>query len=805
MNIPAKLAVPLVAFLLCGVGIVAYYTSVRRENEVLAEADKRRQQQVLDEAEQAAAAAASLNPPTKDPNPALIKEWEAQRFGTLDPQDVITQCNVWISENEFEFGNPISRESSLSTTLDHKQSVYKYTLEALDSYLSCTQDRIEVRDMVREFFTGFASHLAGLEGCPTNVDIRKQLATIVAAGSTDPYIIALDGIMEQSTRSVGPKVQFAAELLLALKPMGYPPAIRVFLLRNTAPIDVRATGEPFSDALMEDVIQMLIEASGQPGTFRRCVEETQYVFEHFGNRPGLHELYRRCLEIDDLDPYLRHMIAGFYHVREAWFARGKGFANGISGERWKRFHDESRVAVPHLRMAWLLRPDIPLAAAHMASLAHSTGLDEWSGRQWFELASFAEYGRVETFRVHLNYLQPRWGGSFDQLREFGLECASTSDFDTFVPSIYFECISAYESDFLLTGEIDTASDPWRDARVVADVAAFWKSLSLWQESHEKQSRDWSSVRSAYSWTSAAMLRNRMYKEAYEVIRTHDRLPDAEQMELLTADPEMAIFTSFAIAGPNGEPLIKIEQRFEKDSFLSASASVVNDAFEAMETARDTSTHEIAAPYFASRCGVLKALKAFRSPDGGPLEFTDPLTSWSSMNGTFSVMTATQTVLSNTSAGRRSLQLRHSASFELPFTLEATLERIEGEYQQQYVGIELGETDTRDPTAQENAVFFMFDADNKKAGILFGNEDFRTVQSSSVPNSTNTARIKLVVGHDTVQMFVDEVAVPLELPDGFVCTNQFAIGGSVWLPIMGDIGVSDVQIRFDGLNTRAEAQ
>lgn len=170
-----------------------------------------------------------------------------------------------------------------------------------------------------------------------------------------------------------------------------------------------------------------------------------------------------------LDPWLVHLCRGVGRMREAWAARGSGFANTVSEEGWRGFAAHMTAAAEHLLAAHELHPQRPEAAALLVEVAMAGYARGDAPRVWFDRAVAAQFDWMDAYSNHLRALMPRWGGSHEALREFGLECAATGRFDTAVPYQLFIAMLTMAED----GDEGVAA--WRAAGLYEAVAGVMDS------------------------------------------------------------------------------------------------------------------------------------------------------------------------------------------------------------------------------------------------------------------------------------------------------------------------------------------
>lgn len=133
-----------------------------------------------------------------------------------------------------------------------------------------------------------------------------------------------------------------------------------------------------------------------------------------------------------VDPWITAMVVGRDHVRRAGEARGTGFANTVTPQGWKGLGEHLAAAREQLTRAHELHPEWPEAASEMISVSLGEGSDE--ERLWFDRAVAAQFDHEPSYdRMLLQTLLPRWGGSHEEMIEFGHACLASGRFDTNVP------------------------------------------------------------------------------------------------------------------------------------------------------------------------------------------------------------------------------------------------------------------------------------------------------------------------------------------------------------------------------------
>jgi len=143
--------------------------------------------------------------------------------------------------------------------------------------------------------------------------------------------------------------------------------------------------------------------------------------------------------------WLALTLEGEAHIYEAWRARGKGYANTVTARSWQGFSDHLAKARTSLAKAWKLRPDLPLPAAEMITVAMGQS-DVEDMRRWFDRAVSAQFDHPTAWSHFRWGLRPRWLGSEEAVLALGIMGLNTGRFDTDVPHTYWYAIYDVESD-----------------------------------------------------------------------------------------------------------------------------------------------------------------------------------------------------------------------------------------------------------------------------------------------------------------------------------------------------------------------
>ncbi len=219
-----------------------------------------------------------------------------------------------------------------------------------------------------------------------------------------------------------------------------------YIMLNTA-LSINSSVRPEVRELHSKAATLLAEGITDPayaGEGRRL-----FVSRHAWFSDAIKELQADNKKICDMvrqnanaDPWLSHMVQGMYHIKAAWQHRGTGYAATVTEDGWDGFQSNIVIANSNLVAAYELHPEMPEAARKMMTISGtSCGGSPISMREWFDRAVKAEFDYIPAYNSMLYYARPRWGGSHEEMLQFGRECLATKRFDTRVPGIFFEAIT----------------------------------------------------------------------------------------------------------------------------------------------------------------------------------------------------------------------------------------------------------------------------------------------------------------------------------------------------------------------------
>lgn len=114
--------------------------------------------------------------------------------------------------------------------------------------------------------------------------------------------------------------------------------------------------------------------------------------------------------------FFAQLNAGIFYGNKAFGARGDGPASGVSNSQWANVKKLSATAQSYLQQAMALDARSALPQTMMIGLAAMES--QAGGRtavQWLQAADQADPRNMAARVNAINYLSPRWGGSFETL------------------------------------------------------------------------------------------------------------------------------------------------------------------------------------------------------------------------------------------------------------------------------------------------------------------------------------------------------------------------------------------------------
>jgi len=470
-------------------------------------------------------------------------------------------------------------------------------------------------DAYRQFLAAWAE--TALDGYPPAAmeRLEARVKELVAAGCDDPAFALFRGGIDLARGR--PQDALAAFRRLAdVQRAGYPALYARYALlwsrEAKAAIDPNAARLPHPDtALHEVTLAIARDPSFADG--RQWIYLATFMPS---NDALLAAAAERFAKPDSgVDPWITAMVVGRDHVRRAWQARGTGFADAVTPQGWKGFGEHLAAAREHLTRAHELHPEWPEAASEMISVSVGEGSDE--ERLWFDRAVAAQFDHEPSYdRMLLQALLPRWGGSHEEMIEFGATCVASGRFDTNVP--YY----GYGAAVAVGKELTAVRDVMAMEGVYEDCVRVCRGYFPTAPTPEVE-RVWRSRLAVVHWAAGRHA---------EACKTLDELRDElapQPLQEFRVRAEDVIGESRLLGGPDGA------------AFAAAEALIENGRVEeALAAYRPLAAREGLAPaarrIVASRLTTLENAAALGRYEWVDLQPPADLTGWRRVFGEWSV-------------------------------------------------------------------------------------------------------------------------------------------------------------------------
>jgi len=259
-------------------------------------------------------------------------------------------------------------------------------------------------------------------------------------------------------------------------------------------------------------------------------------------RPLADTVVNELVNETGIEPWLKQMLLGEAEVHVAWKARGGGVAYEVTEDGWTGFKDHLAKAREYLTKAYELRPEYPEAPARMINVV--MGGDRRQGetkRMWFDRAVEAQFDYLPAYNSLRWALRPRWGGSHEEMYEFGKECLATGRFDTRVPPFVYMVACDIAEDV-----VEDRPGFWKEPGVYADMVKLFEGMLADTDS------PWKPECTKTIWAVVAW-RTGKYAQARRLL---DELGDDVRRDVFKEDYSVPFATArgeiVALSGPQAE-------------------------------------------------------------------------------------------------------------------------------------------------------------------------------------------------------------------------------------------------------------
>lgn len=286
-------------------------------------------------------------------------------------------------------------------------------------------------------------------------DRSKLIEEAIALNDTNPddpwllTMIAREYFQDSRRPLAAPIANRALELVEHSK---YPTWFR-YLIADTAVLASRSTRQKDGDpALRAQAMKYFLEwiaSDFAPRADDRFfyLQMRRPVETMFGE-DLMPQFIEKLRAVNTGNQWQKNIILGIWEVKEAWKARGSGYASEVKSKSWPVFYQHLESAEAAFTAAHAIHPDFPDAAYQMITVAKGLGeRSQLTQRDWFDRAVAAQFDYHAAYAEYFGNLLPRWGGSHEEMFDFARECYETNRFDTRVPYTLIFMLETIRADF----------------------------------------------------------------------------------------------------------------------------------------------------------------------------------------------------------------------------------------------------------------------------------------------------------------------------------------------------------------------
>ena len=327
----------------------------------------------------------------------------------------------------------------------------------LSNYDRCGSRSPSWDDKAKKFLVKYAAFRFG-SGEPERLSEAKQAGDeLMDTGCTDPHLLYIYGNTLFQMGNPMRAEPFVRKGFALLEKSTYPRYYLYYGAKRLAVIDEQLGGHSkelatLSQKIMRYLGQAAVDEDFANGYQRYYAELMIGEWDTSSGMPADGEVMVQEIErLPNVDPWIRLLVNGFYHVGMAWRSRGPGWASEVTGEGWNGFGAELEQARKFLVEAYEMHPEYPEAAARMITVSMGS-CGDLDARLWFDRAVAAQFDYSFAYNKLMWAMRPRWGGSHEEMYRFGIECLNTKRFDTAVPKVFHKMLT----------DIGSELEDWRD-------------------------------------------------------------------------------------------------------------------------------------------------------------------------------------------------------------------------------------------------------------------------------------------------------------------------------------------------------
>lgn len=276
----------------------------------------------------------------------------------------------------------------------------------------------------------------------TLADLRRPARAALDAGCDDPMLVYLHTRTLAALDVVGPAelARLMIEAAEGLRASDYPACRRAVALElaGTQVVAASSVGGPpreQAERHFDEALALLPESV-------RAEDRTEHWRDLWLDTLRSLVTGYRALGLDPVEAYervdagmadlpeveaLRLVVRGCFWFDYGWEARTTAFAPAVPAGGFERLEERLEVSREAFEAAWELEPDNARVASHLMDIDKSIVGDREEMERWFDRAMRADGDWYAACLTKLDWLDPKWHGSVEEMLAFGRSCFETGN------------------------------------------------------------------------------------------------------------------------------------------------------------------------------------------------------------------------------------------------------------------------------------------------------------------------------------------------------------------------------------------
>ncbi len=276
----------------------------------------------------------------------------------------------------------------------------------------------------------------------THDDVFRAAKKAVDAGCDDPIVLFIYARASTGRNDFGERERRFALAATAMETSKYPPIRRATAMIRAGQFRL-AHPEPEARKealrLFDAALALLPESAKVEGVslaWRRAwhaelVALLSSLTWMMGDSKSAYDKIDAALARVPATGQIRLAFRGHFYIDYAWEARGNAVASRVTEDGFRRFAERIAESRKALQEAWSIHQDDGIAAAMMITVETAVGEgDRAEMEKWFTRAMEADGDNFDACWRKLNWLEPKWHGSVEEMINFARACRDTRNYPT---------------------------------------------------------------------------------------------------------------------------------------------------------------------------------------------------------------------------------------------------------------------------------------------------------------------------------------------------------------------------------------